>query len=77
MNPTGTVHADLETLTNKDLISATRRWQSRRGERLPDAERVASLYEDEMNRRFGGPTTVKAPLGSDEPRKAQPWWNFW
>jgi hypothetical protein len=68
---------DLETLTNEDLIASTRHWQARRCERLPDAERRVWLYEDEMNRRFGGVTTVKSPLDGDAPPEARPWWRFW
>jgi hypothetical protein len=69
--------ADLETLTDKELIASTRHWQALRSERTPDAERMAGLYEDEMNRRFGGVTTVTSPLCSDVPSEAKPWWRFW
>ncbi|WP_218511602.1 hypothetical protein [Variovorax sp. dw_308] len=77
MKQTDDSPADLETLTDKDLIASTRHWQARRCERTPDAERMVWLYEDEMNRRFGGVTTVKSPLSSDEQREARPWWRFW
>jgi len=77
MKQTHHLLAGVGTLTDQDLIAATRHWQTRRCERMSDAERVVWLYEDEMNRRFGGTTTVKSPLGSDERREAKPWWRFW
>ncbi len=68
---------DLAALSDEDLIAATRHWQGRRWERGPDDRRLVWMYEDEMTRRFGGVTTVQAPLRGGEPQARRPWWKFW
>lgn len=79
LKPSDRAVTDLAGISDRDLIAATNRWRILASEGAPGAARFVREHEDEMTRRFGGATTVRAPLApsaTDDKRAARPWWWF-
>ena len=64
-------------LSDKELMARAHQWrrQSLLGSRSASA--MARAHEIEMRRRFGGATTMSAPLAVAKPTRRHIWWRFW
>jgi hypothetical protein len=63
-------------LSDKELMARAHQWrrQSLLGAR--NASAMARAHEIEMRRRFGGATTMSAPLADLQPKRRD-WWRLW
>lgn len=68
--------ADPRALSNQELIAATSHYRILVAKGVAGADETARAHEDEMTRRFGGHTTLRAPMGDDF-EDTRPWWRFW
>ena len=66
-------------LSDRELVNRAQQWRRQSlygGSR--NAGRLAREHEAEMRRRFGGGTTLSAPLTMRPlARRPRPWWRVW
>jgi hypothetical protein len=67
---------DLSSLSDTELLFKTHALRLKAEEGSPAARSLAREYEDEMTRRFGGTTTLRASLDGEHDT-LRPWWKFW
>lgn len=77
MKPDDYGNIEVAALSDHELVAATSRWRTRASSGNADACRVAREHEDEMNRRFGGATTMPAPFAGGLHSADKPWWKRW
>ena len=65
-------------LSDAELLARAHRWRREAMRGAPHARDPAHRHEAEVRRRFGGATTIQAPLEMRPgAKRSRPWWLFW